>query len=65
MLRKARERMGLTLRDVEAVTGLRSGGISHLENGRSVPSLMTALTLCRFYGLSLLKLAAAVAKDEL
>ena len=64
MLRAAREKMGLTLRDVEAVTGLLSGGISFLENGRSVPDLLTAYTLCQFYNISLEKLADAVLKDE-
>lgn len=65
MLRAAREKMCLALLDVEASTGLMGGGISHLENGRSIPSLMTALILCNFYGLSLKKLAEAVAEDEL
>jgi len=65
LLRSAREKRGLTLRDVEDATGLLNGGISHLENGRSVPSLTTAIILCRYYGLPLKKLAAAVAADEL
>ena len=65
LLRSTRERKGLTLRDVEEGTGLLNGGISHLENGRSVPSLITAIILCKFYGLPLKKLAAAVAEDEL
>lgn len=65
LLRRVRERKGLSLRDVEAATGLLNGGISHLENGRSVPSLTTAIILCRYYGLPLKKLAAAVAEDEL
>lgn len=65
LLRAAREKKGLALLDVEAATGLLGGGISHLENGRSIPTLMTALILCRFYGVPLKKLAAAVAEDEL
>jgi transcriptional regulator with XRE-family HTH domain len=63
LLRGAREKRGLTLRDVEAETGLLSGGISFLENGRSVPDLLTAYTLGRFYRISLNKLAAAFLKD--
>ena len=65
LLRTVREKKGLTLRDVEEATGLLNGGISHLENGRSVPSLTTAIILCKFYDLPLKKLAAAVAEDEL
>ena len=65
LLRRAREKRGLSLRDVEEATGLLNGGISHIENGRSVPSLTTAIILCKFYGLPLKKLAAAVAEEEL
>jgi hypothetical protein len=65
LLRTMREQKGLTLLDVEAATGLLGGGISHLENGRSIPTIKTAMILCAFYGLSLNKLAAAVAEDEL
>jgi transcriptional regulator with XRE-family HTH domain len=64
MLRAAREKKGLALLDVEAATGLMGGGISHIENGRNIPSLMSAFILCKFYGLSLIKLAVAVAEDE-
>lgn len=38
---------------------------SHLENGRSVPKITTAVVLCEFYGLPLKKLIAAVVEDEL
>ncbi len=65
MLRKCREQKNMTLRDVEAATGLLSGGISHFENGRSIPTLKTAIILCAFYKLPLTKLAKAVEEDEL
>lgn len=65
LLRKCREKKKMTLRDVEAETGLLSGGISHFENGRSIPTLKTAIILCNFYKIPLAKLADAVAEDEL
>jgi|SRR5581483_8258671 len=64
LLRAEREKRGLALRDVEAETGLWGGGISFLENGRSVPDLLTAYILCDFYGLSLNRLVAAFIKDD-
>jgi transcriptional regulator with XRE-family HTH domain len=64
LLRAEREKRGLTLLDVEAKTGLFGGGISFIENGRSVPDLLTAYILCEFYGLSLDKLVAAFIKDH-
>jgi|SRR6185437_2210674 len=64
LLRAAREKRHLTLRDVEAETGLLSGGVSFLENGRSIPDLLTAHILCKFYGIPLKKLAAAFLQDE-
>ena len=64
LLRILREKKGLTLRDVQAATGL-SAGITHFENGRSIPTLLSAIILCRFYKLPLATLAKAVADDEL
>ena len=64
LLREARMRKGLVLAEVEAATGVRSGGICQFENGRSLPELLTAYILCEFYGLSLDKLAGAVLVDE-
>jgi transcriptional regulator with XRE-family HTH domain len=55
----------MTLKDVEEATGLLNGGISHLENGRNLPSLKTAIILCKFYGLPLGQLAKAVTEDAL
>jgi transcriptional regulator with XRE-family HTH domain len=65
LLRSCREKKKMTLRDVEAATGLLSGGISHFENGRSIPTLKTAIVLCAFYKLPLTTLAKAVEDDEL
>jgi len=64
LLRATRNKRGLTLRDVEAATGLLGCGISFLENGRSTPDLMTAYILCGFYRIKLEKLAAALLEDE-
>ena len=57
--------MKLSLNDVSGATGLQGGGISHIENGRSVPTLKTAIILCTFYKLPIKKLIDAVKEDEL
>ena len=65
LLRAARENKGFSLTDVSRGTGLQGGGISHLENGRSVPTIKTAIILCTFYHLPITKLIDAVKEDEL
>jgi transcriptional regulator with XRE-family HTH domain len=65
LLRKARESKKLSLNDVSRETGLQGGGISHIENGRSIPTIKTAIILCTFYGLPISKLIEAVKEDEL
>ena len=65
LLRKARVSKKLSLNDVSAATGLQGGGISHIENGRSVPTIKTAIILCTFYKLPMKKLIEAVKEDEL
>lgn len=57
--------MKLSLNDVSGATGLQGGGISHIENGRSVPTIKTAIILCTFYKLPIKKLIDAVKEDEL
>ena len=65
LLRKVRESKGLSLNDVSGETGLQGGGISHIENGRSIPTIKTAIILCTFYNLPISKLIDAVKEDEL
>jgi len=65
LLRGTREAKGLSLTDVSRATGLQGGGISHLENGRSVPTIKTAIILCTFYKLPIKKLIESVKEDEL
>lgn len=40
-LKAAREQKGMTLRDVEAITGIASGNLSLLENGSGNPTIET------------------------
>jgi DNA-binding XRE family transcriptional regulator len=40
-LKQAREQMGLTLAEVEEISGMGRGQLSKLENGRSNPTLAT------------------------
>ena len=65
LLRKARKAKGLSLNQVAAATGLQGGCVSHLEFGRSVPRITTAVLLCNVYGLPLEELIQAVVEDEL
>jgi transcriptional regulator with XRE-family HTH domain len=57
--------MGLSLNAVQRATGLQGGGSSHIENGRSIPTIKTAIILCTFYHVPIHKLIAAVKEDEL
>lgn len=60
-LREARERLGLTLADVEARSGLRKAVLSRLENdGKSNP---TVLTLQRYAAALGLTVQAVVAQS--
>jgi transcriptional regulator with XRE-family HTH domain len=53
-LRKARLAKGLTLRDVEKLTGMSESQISQIENGRRRdPAFKTVVTLAKALGLSL------------
>ncbi len=54
----ARQTHGLTLRDVEAATGVSAQGVSLIEHGVSMPLLSTAVSLAAFYELSLDELCA-------
>jgi transcriptional regulator with XRE-family HTH domain len=65
LLRRARKAKGLTLTQVARATGLQGGCVSHLEFGRSVPKITTAILLCNFYSVPLEKLIQAVVEDEL
>jgi HTH-type transcriptional regulator, competence development regulator len=52
-LRFAREKAGLTLREVESRTGLSNPVISQYENGKvKQPSFQAVMKLCEVYGIS-------------
>lgn len=57
LLSICREMKGVTLREVEAATGLSNAFISQLETGKSEPSFRNVVTLCAFYGITLERLA--------
>jgi transcriptional regulator with XRE-family HTH domain len=45
-LKKYREALGLSLTDLEAMTGLKPGHLSELENGKTQPRPLTVEKLC-------------------
>lgn len=51
-LRKARIKKGYSLRDVCMVTGINYAAIYNYEHEKQIPSVMTAMTLCNAYGVS-------------
>jgi len=54
ILRERRAELGLTLRQVTALSGVDNAYISELENGNALrPSFPTMARLARVYGLSL------------
>ncbi len=46
-IKKIREQKGLTLRDLERITGIDHSTISRIENGYSLPSQTTMLLIAR------------------
>lgn len=65
LLRAARKKKGLVLREVAAATGLSFSAVAHLETGLEVPTIKTCWLLAKFYRISFSKLIKAVLKDEL
>ncbi len=55
-----RELKGLTIRDVEKATGLSNAFISQIENDKCELGFRTAVILCRFYNITLDRLAATL-----
>ena len=53
MLRKGREAKGLTLRDLQALTGIPYATISRLENDQIRPAFRHVVTIARALGLKL------------
>ncbi len=51
-LRLAREKRGLTQKQVMAMTGINNKTLSGYENGVSEPDIQTLLTLLKLYGMS-------------
>lgn len=60
LLALCREMKGLTLREVEKLTGLSNPTISQAENGHHGLKFETAIKLCDLYGISLDRLAKTV-----
>jgi DNA-binding XRE family transcriptional regulator/mannose-6-phosphate isomerase-like protein (cupin superfamily) len=52
-LRKARLRSGLTLREVARQLGVSASFVSQLENGKSLPSVVTLYSLTQLLGVSI------------
>jgi transcriptional regulator with XRE-family HTH domain len=60
LLSTCREMKGLSLRQVEAATGISNAYICQLESGRAEPSLRTAKALSECYGITLERMANAL-----
>jgi transcriptional regulator with XRE-family HTH domain len=60
LLALCREMKGLTLRDVERLTGISNACISQAENGHHGLTFKNAVKLCDVYGISLDRFAKTV-----
>jgi transcriptional regulator with XRE-family HTH domain len=60
LLSLSREMKGLSLRQVEAATGLSNAYVCQLESGKAEPSLRTAKALSECYGITLDRMANAL-----
>lgn len=60
LLALCRELKGVTLREVEKATGLSNAFISQVETGKTQLSFKSAIILCRYYGITLDRLAETV-----
>ncbi len=60
LLSLCREMKGLTLREVEKLTGISSGCISEVENGHHGLTFKNAIKLCDVYDISLDRLAKTI-----
>lgn len=49
LFRAKREKLGKSLRDVSAATGINPQTILNIEKGQSDPTVSTAFTLARYY----------------
>jgi transcriptional regulator with XRE-family HTH domain len=73
-LRRARQRSGLTLREVARQLGVSASFVSQLENGKSQPSVVTLYSLTQLLGVSIDEMfeleggpgegAATIARDD-
>ena len=65
LLRAARKKKGLVVREVAESTGLSFSTVAHLETGLEVPTIKTCWLLAKCYRISFSKLVKAVLEDEL
>ncbi len=60
LLALCREMKGLTLREVEAKTGISNAFVSQVETGKTGLGFENAIKLCDLYGITLERLADTV-----
>lgn len=64
LLALCREMKNLSLREVEAATGLSKSRIGQIENGAPGLSFKSAVKLCDLYGITLDRLAATIRSND-
>ncbi len=52
-VREARQRLNFTMKQLSDITGLSTGNISDIENGKNTPSVPSLISLSRAFGCSL------------
>lgn len=63
-IRELRVSRGLTLRQLEAETGLSNPYLSQMEHGYSMPGIRPLVALAAFYGITLDDLAGHMVDEE-
>lgn len=65
ILRESREAKGLSLRQVESLTGVSNPAISQIETGQiKSPAFHTVVSLCDVYGIEVSALTQSKVREE-
>ena len=65
ILRESREAKGLSLRQVEILTGVSNPAISQIETGQiKSPAFHTIVSLCDVYGIEITKLTESKVQED-
>jgi transcriptional regulator with XRE-family HTH domain len=62
-LKQLRKKQGLTLLEIEVLTGISEGSLSKMENGKKNPALTTLVKLAKGLGVPVSKLVVVFDKE--